>query len=118
MNMPTEIVRPASGVDVAPAAPSSATPSRRRSWNLGLDRFSGLYVFAALVLSFGLWIPDLFLTTSNLRSIAGDQAVTAILAFGLIIRSQPAYSTCRSPESWGSRQWSRCMVRATVTTRR
>ncbi|WP_459986017.1 ABC transporter permease [Nocardioides sp. AN3] len=85
MNMPTEIVRPASGVDVAPAAPSSATPSRRRSWNLGLDRFSGLYVFAALVLSFGLWIPDLFLTTSNLRSIAGDQAVTAILAFGLII---------------------------------
>ena len=87
MNTPTKIDPPDSraDVEVAPAAPSSATAAPRRSWHLGLDRFSGLYVFAILVLIFGLWIPDLFLTTSNLRSIAGDQAVTAILAFGLII---------------------------------
>jgi ribose transport system permease protein len=85
MNAPVQIEQPpvdtvAAEVD-APAAHRRARPRV----TLGLDRFSGLYVFAALIVVFGLWIPDLFLTTSNLRSIAGDQAVTAILAFGLII---------------------------------
>src|SRR4051794_16918690 len=95
MNAPTKTVPPGavvpaeagvSAVDDVPADTSApAAAAARRRWNFGLDRFSGLYVFAALILIFGLWIPDLFLTTSNLRSIAGDQAVTAILAFGLII---------------------------------
>lgn len=95
MNAPTKTAPPSGVVPVAaggsdagdtttPVSPSGPPASRRR-WTFGLDRFSGLYVFAALILVFGLWIPDLFLTTSNLRSIAGDQAVTAILAFGLII---------------------------------
>ena len=40
----------------------------RRSFSLGLDRFSGLYVWAALILLFGLWIPDLFLTGMDAAS--------------------------------------------------
>jgi ribose transport system permease protein len=50
-----------------------------------LDRFSGLIVLAGLVVGFGLWIPDLFLTGTNFRAIAGDQAITALLALALVV---------------------------------
>jgi len=85
MNAPSQTEHAPSEQVVVAESTVLANPGRRRRINLGLDRFSGLYVLAALIAIFGLWIPDLFLTTSNLRSIAGDQAVTAILAFGLII---------------------------------
>ncbi len=52
---------------------------------LGLDRFSGLYVWAVLIVIFSLWVPDLFLTTINAKIIASSQAVTAIVAMGLIV---------------------------------
>ena len=52
---------------------------------LGFDRFSGLYVWAALILIFSLWVPDLFDTASNARIIAGSQAITAMVAMGLIV---------------------------------
>jgi ribose transport system permease protein len=86
MNAPLQTKPVPSPASDAPevSAVIGPAPTRRRL-NLGLDRFSGLYVLALLLVVFGLWIPDLFMTTSNLRSIAGDQAVTAILAFGLII---------------------------------
>jgi ribose transport system permease protein len=50
-----------------------------------LDRYSGLIVIAGLVAGFGLWIPDLFLTGTNFRAIAGDQAITALLALALVV---------------------------------
>lgn len=62
---------------------ASATPRRRMA--LGLDRFSGVYVWAALVLLFGLLIPDLFLTSTNARIVIGSQAITAIVALGLLV---------------------------------
>ena len=64
---------------------AQASPASRRRLDLGLDRFSGLYVLAAVILLFGLWIPGQFLTTLNLRTILGNQAITAILAFGLLV---------------------------------
>ena len=67
-------------------AGSHAAPSRRKLASvLGLDRFSGLYVWAALILIFSLWVPSLFDTGSNARIIAGSQAITAIVAMGLIV---------------------------------
>ncbi len=67
-------------------AGSHAAPSRRKLASvLGLDRFSGLYVWAALILIFSLWVPSLFDTASNARIIAGSQAITAIVAMGLIV---------------------------------
>ena len=63
-------------------------PARTRrsvAVTLGLDRFSGLYVWAALILIFSLWVPSLFDTVTNFRIIAGSQAVTAIVAMGLIV---------------------------------
>jgi ribose transport system permease protein len=59
--------------------------TKRRKINLGLDRFSGLYVWVAIIVLFAIWIPDLFLTEGNFRIIAGDQAITAMLAIGLIV---------------------------------
>lgn len=67
-----------------PAATAAPAPGRRRP-RLGLDRFSGLYVWAALIVFFGAWMPELFLTGTNARIVAGDEAITAILALGLVI---------------------------------
>jgi ribose transport system permease protein len=57
----------------------------RRRINLGFDRFSGLYVWAALIIVFSLWIPDLFLQVSTLKQILSFQAIAAIVALGLIV---------------------------------
>ena len=59
--------------------------STGRKINLGLDRFSGLYVWVAIIVLFAIWIPDTFMTEGNFRIIAGDQAITAMLAIGLIV---------------------------------
>jgi ribose transport system permease protein len=58
---------------------------RRRSVNLGLHRFSGLYVLAVIIVTFGVWVPDTFLTTQTLKSVASQQAVVAILALALLV---------------------------------
>lgn len=64
----------------------AAAPARRKiAVVLGLDRFSGLYVWAALILIFSLWVPSLFDTVTNARIIAGSQAITAMVAMGLIV---------------------------------
>jgi len=68
--------------------PAGGQPGQRRrrlSVILGFDRFSGLYVWAALILIFSLWVPSLFDTGNNVRIIAGSQAITAIVAMGLIV---------------------------------
>jgi len=57
----------------------------KRKINLGLDRFSGIYVWVAIIVLFAIWIPDTFMTEGNFRIIAGDQAITAMLAIGLIV---------------------------------
>lgn len=63
----------------------SADVRRSLTGALGLDRFSGLYVWAVLILIFALWVPNLFLTATNFRIIAGSQAITAMVALGLIV---------------------------------
>lgn len=78
------------GTAAAPKGPPPgddfiADESKGRKINLGLDRFSGLYVWVAIIVLFAIWIPDLFLTEGNFRIIAGDQAITAMLAIGLIV---------------------------------
>jgi ribose transport system permease protein len=61
-----------------------AAPPRRRI-NFGFDKYSGIYVWALLVLIFALWIPDLFLQTSTLKQVVTFQAISAIVALGLIL---------------------------------
>lgn len=57
----------------------------RRRINFGFDKYSGIYVWALLVLVFALWIPDLFLQTSTLKQVLTFQAISAIVALGLIL---------------------------------
>lgn len=65
--------------------PRAEEAPKRRRINLGMDRFSGLYVWAGLIILFSFWVPDTFPTSDNAKIIAGDQAITAMLALGIII---------------------------------
>jgi ribose transport system permease protein len=67
----------------APDAGQESKPKRRI--NLGFDKFSGIYVWALLVVIFSLWIPDLFLSWDNFTTILTFQAISTIVALGLII---------------------------------
>ena len=66
----------------APAPEAAATPKRRI--NFGFDKYSGLYVWGLLVVIFSLWIPDLFLDLDNFKTILSFQAISTIVALGLI----------------------------------
>jgi ribose transport system permease protein len=56
-----------------------------RSFSLGLDRFSGLYIWAAFIVIFAIWIPQYFLASATVHSIASSQAVPAIVAIAVLI---------------------------------
>jgi ribose transport system permease protein len=89
MTLHEDIATGHSAVDTTPeGAPGTPTKNKgrsRRGFNVGLDRFSGLYVWAILIVVFSLWVPDLFPTVQNFRIIASSQAVAAIVALGLLI---------------------------------
>jgi len=57
----------------------------RRKINIGFDRFSGLYLWALFIIVFGIWVPDQFLTSATLHSVAAQQAVTGIVALAILI---------------------------------
>jgi ribose transport system permease protein len=65
---------------------SEATARKpRRKLNTGIDRFSGLYLWALFIVVFGIWVPDQFLTSATLHSVAAQQAVTGIVALAILI---------------------------------
>jgi ribose transport system permease protein len=91
MSLNEDIATGHAGVDpqVSGAPGSSGTPThpktQRRGFTIGLDRFSGLYVWAILIVVFSIWIPDLFPTVDNFRIVASSQAIAAIVALGLLV---------------------------------
>ena len=52
---------------------------------LGFERFSGLYLWGALILAFSVWQTESFATTDTVHSIAGERSISAILALAIII---------------------------------
>jgi len=52
---------------------------------LSLRRVSALYVLVALIAIFSIWVPDTFLTTTTLKTLLAQQAITAIVAIGLVL---------------------------------
>ncbi len=76
--MATDLMQPASLSDGV----AEIVVARRRP---ELVRFSGLFVWAAFIAVFSIWVPQTFLTRATWTSIAGDQAVTLILAIGLLV---------------------------------
>jgi ribose transport system permease protein len=76
--------------EITPVAPPESPGEtgdgrRRRRFDLGFGRFSGLYIWVLLVIVFCIWLPDTFATSQTLRSVADDQAVTALVALALVV---------------------------------
>lgn len=57
----------------------------KRPRSLGLDRFSGVYLWGVFVAVFSIWSPSLFPTSSTLHSVAASQAVSAMLAIAVLV---------------------------------
>ena len=77
-------------VDTTPAAENVADASDQTHivrWQRWLDpkSVSAIYVFIFLVGIFSMWIPDLFLTKTTLRTLLDNQVVTALCAMALVI---------------------------------
>jgi len=53
--------------------------------SLGFEKYSGLYLWAVFLAVFGIWVPDSFLTSSTLHSVAAQQAVTGMVALAVLI---------------------------------
>lgn len=62
---------------------SSAVAARRS--RLGIDRYSGLYVWLGLVVIFSILEPSTFFTLNNVKIVSADAAITAIITLGLTI---------------------------------
>ena len=60
-------------------------PERQRFASaFSLHRISGLYLLLIIVVTFGIWVPNLFLTQGTFDSILSSQAVIAIIALGAL----------------------------------
>ncbi len=65
---------------------ATAAESQRSSFLLRfVEPYSALLILAGLIVLFGILEPSTFLTSQTLHSLLSEQAVTAILALGLIL---------------------------------
>jgi ribose transport system permease protein len=78
---------PAPAPDSTAAAPKPPTHSRMQALGRALSprRISAVYVLIGLIVLFSIWVPDTFLTVTNLKTILVQQAITGILAVGIVI---------------------------------
>jgi ribose transport system permease protein len=85
--MSTTPLEPSQGADGSSLAARAVVASRGRRYAAYLSpkRISAVYVLIALIIVFGITQTDTFLTATNLRTLLTQQAVTAILAVGLVI---------------------------------
>ncbi|RAN72375.1 ABC transporter permease [Bacillus sp. SRB_336] len=59
--------------------------SNRKQFTAGLDRFSGLYLWAILIIAFGFLRPSTFLTPATVHAIASQESVQGIMALALLV---------------------------------
>lgn len=52
---------------------------------LGLERFSGLYLWAIFIVVFSVWVPQFFFTSATLHSLASAQVVPALLSLAVTL---------------------------------
>src|SRR5690606_38081170 len=69
---------------------SSVKPTRSARWKrlvggLRPERVGALYVLAAVVVVFALWIPESFMTADTAKQVINDNAVFGLLALGLVV---------------------------------
>ncbi len=79
-------VQPGTTVDNAPTVREVRAPrSSRLVKFLAFRNISALYLLAVMVIVFAFWVPDTFLTTGTWRSLLSDQAITCLVAVGLVV---------------------------------
>ena len=73
-------------------APNERTPARARRRDLSryarvlsFRNISAIYVFVVIFVIFSIWVPDTFLSGDTWRALISSQAITAMLAVGLVI---------------------------------
>src|SRR5580658_2149926 len=66
-------------------AGQSGTTSRRRVRYSLLQRYAGVLLLVFLIVLFSLWKPQLFPTYDNFVGILGNQAISGIIALGLLV---------------------------------
>ena len=59
--------------------------TRRLIAALSFRNISAIYIFIVMFAGFSIWVPDTFLQWNTWKSLLDSQAVTAILAIGLVI---------------------------------
>ncbi len=70
---------------------TSLEPIHDELWSARLRRAfafrntAALYLLVVLVVVFAIWVPDTFLTTGTWRSLLSDQAITCLVAVGLVV---------------------------------
>lgn len=52
---------------------------------LSFSNAGALYVLAAIIVIFGIWIPDLFLSTDTFRQVVNSSAVSGMVALSLVV---------------------------------
>src|SRR5215469_12158683 len=72
------------GSPAGPPAPHTKVLRLLRR-DLGLDRFSGVYVIVAMIIVFSIWEPTTFGTLNNAKVILASEAITGIIAFAAVI---------------------------------
>ena len=53
--------------------------------SFGLDKLSGVYLWASFIIAFSIWSPKLFPTSSTVHLLASSQAVAGLLALALLV---------------------------------
>jgi ribose transport system permease protein len=65
--------------------PRPGKPSRRITVGFVASRFGWLVIWLALIVIFAAWTPGTFLTGATIKSVAGEQAITGLLALAVLI---------------------------------
>jgi ribose transport system permease protein len=76
-------LRPRTAEDERAVPRARLRPALARA--LSPARVSALYVGLAFFILFALWVPDTFLTATTLRTLLADQAISAMVALGLVL---------------------------------
>jgi len=74
----------ATGAHPVPAQPAEPLSARLRR-AIAFRNSAAVYLFVFMVVVFALWVPDTFLTSGTFRSVLSDQAITCLVAVGLVV---------------------------------
>lgn len=74
-----------STVDTAKPTGDAVKKREGRFHGIQLSSYTGLFLWAAIILIFAIAIPGTFLTSATAKSIADDQSITAIVALAVLV---------------------------------